>query len=36
MDGELGGIERLALAQVLAGRHGFVPRLEGHKDSLDS
>lgn len=28
MDGELGGIERAAFAQILARRHHFVPRLQ--------
>ena len=33
VDGELGGVERFALAQVLARRDDFVPGLEAHTSS---
>src|SRR5207244_2197317 len=33
VDGELGGVQRLARAQVLTGRHDAMPGLEGGHES---
>jgi hypothetical protein len=30
VDGELGGVQRLALVQVFAARHGSIPGCQGH------
>ena len=36
VDGEFGGVERFAFAEILAGRDDFVPGFEGHKLESES
>jgi hypothetical protein len=36
VDGELGGVERFALAQILARGDDFVPGFEGHRLKSES